>query len=45
MEDVLKYKNEIGFKLKFESYPTLQVIGEFNQMVKELSYSHEIIKI
>ena len=45
LEDVLKYKNEIGFKLKFESYPTLQVIGEFNQMVKELSYSHEIIKI
>ncbi|MEH7116076.1 flavodoxin domain-containing protein [Neobacillus vireti] len=34
IEDLLKVKNEISFKLKFESYPTPSVIDEFKQLVK-----------
>ena len=45
LEDVLKDKNKISFKLKFESYPTPQVIKEFKQSVKELLHTHEIVKI
>lgn len=33
IEDLLKHKNEICFKLKFESYPTPSVIEEFKQLV------------
>lgn len=34
LEDLLKVKNNICFKLKFESYPTPTVIEEFKQLVK-----------
>jgi flavodoxin I len=34
IEDLLKNKNEIRFKLKFESYPTPLVIEEFKQLVE-----------
>jgi flavodoxin I len=34
IEDLLKVKNEIAFKLKFESYPTPSVMDEFKTLVK-----------
>jgi flavodoxin I len=34
LEDLLKNKNDICFKLKFESYPTKAVIEEFKTLVK-----------
>jgi flavodoxin I len=34
LEDLLKIKNNICFKLKFESYPTPTVIDEFKALVK-----------
>jgi flavodoxin len=34
LEDLLKVKNEISFKLKFESYPTPSVINEFKTLVE-----------
>lgn len=36
LEDLLSKKNEIAFKLKFESYPTPSVIEEFKTLVKEM---------
>jgi flavodoxin I len=33
LEDLLKQKNEISFKLKFESYPAPYVIKEFKELV------------
>jgi flavodoxin I len=35
LEELLKSKNQILFKLKFESYPTKRVIDEFKQLLKE----------
>jgi flavodoxin I len=34
LEDLLKNKNDICFKLKFESYPTTSVIEEFKENVR-----------
>jgi flavodoxin I len=34
LEDLLENKNDICFKLKFESYPTSNVIEEFKTLVK-----------
>lgn len=36
LEELLKVKNEIKFKLKYESYPTPSVMEEFKQLVKEM---------
>lgn len=36
LEGLLEKKNDIGFKLKFESYPTPSVINEFKQLTKEM---------
>lgn len=36
LESLLEQKNEIAFKLKFESYPTPSVIEEFKTLVKEM---------
>lgn len=35
LEELLKPKNQILFKLKFESYPTKKVIDEFKRLLKE----------
>lgn len=45
LEDLLKQRNKICFKLKFESYPTPFVIEEFNRLVKELLLSNELIEV
>jgi flavodoxin I len=37
LEDLLSKKNDVRFKLKFESYPTPSVIEEFKTLVKEMN--------
>ncbi|MFO1442980.1 flavodoxin domain-containing protein [Bacillus sp. Bva_UNVM-123] len=37
LEDLLRQKNEIAFKLKFESYPTPPVIEEFKSLVRGMN--------
>lgn len=45
LENLLRHRNSIIFKLKFESYPTSPVIEEFKKSVKELLLFNEITKI
>lgn len=35
LEELLKQKNQIIFKLKFESYPTKKVVEQFKNLLKE----------
>ncbi|WP_158633913.1 flavodoxin family protein [Radiobacillus deserti] len=43
LEDFLQPRNEIAFKMKYESYPVPSVMEEFKQLVKEMQY--EDIKV
>lgn len=45
LEDVLTFKNDIVFKLKYESYPKPQIMEEFTQLVKEMEYSYEAAEV
>lgn len=37
LENLLEKKNNISFKLKFESYPTIMIVDEFKKLVKEMN--------